>query len=380
MNVCPRCGNKDPIYFAYKKGEWYCRRCIAFNEDRVVYSFRENNNYELNLDYSLTNDQQLIANKLIKQFINNRNSLVHAVCGAGKTEIVYPLIEYVLSKGRRVGFAIPRKDVVIELFLRIKEAFPLNDVIALYGGNTKEKEGDIVILTMHQIYRYENYFDLLIADEIDAFPFKNNFVLENFFFKAVKGNYVMMSATPSKEVIKSFAKKDIFTLSKRFHEHEIPVPQIVLRKGKSQELYIVNKIRQFKKYRKPCLIFVPSIEETERIATFLSLFGIHIDSVHSQKETKTIIKNFKNGSYDALVTTSILERGITIKSLQVIIYNANNEIFTSEVLEQISGRVGRKKDDPYGEVIFLADSASKSMLETIKSIQKHNESLQNMPK
>ena len=45
------------------------------------------------------------------------------------------------------------------MFLRIKEAFPLNDVVALYGGNTKEKEGDIVILTMHQIYRYENYFD-----------------------------------------------------------------------------------------------------------------------------------------------------------------------------------------------------------------------------
>lgn len=378
MNRCPKCGNTNPIYFALRNGKWYCRKCIAFNEERVVYTLRENNESQLKLDYSLTKEQQMIANHLIKQYQNKRNSLVHAVCGAGKTEIVFPLIEYVLKNGGRVGFAIPRKDVVIELFLRIKEAFPNNHVIALYGGNNKKKVGDIIILTMHQIYRYEKYFDLLIADEIDAFPFKNNDVLESFFFKAVKGNYVMMSATPSKEVIKSFNKEDIFTLSKRFHGEKIPEPQIIIKKGKNQDLYLIRKIKNYIKNKKPCLIFVPSIEESNRIAYFLSFFNIKVESVNSKKESKKIIDIFKKGGYDVLVTTSILERGITIKSLQVIIYHADNKIFTSEVLEQISGRVGRKKDDPTGEVIFLGDNVTSYMIEAIKSIQKHNESLQNL--
>ncbi len=375
MDKCPKCGNTNPIYFALRNGEWYCRKCISFNDERVVYTFRESNKGELELEYSLTKEQEEIASKLIKQYQNKRNSLVHAVCGAGKTEIVFPLIEYILKNGGRVGFAIPRKDVVIELFLRIKQAFPNNNVIALYGGNTKQKVGDIIILTMHQIFRYENYFDLLIADEIDAFPFKNNDVLENFFFKSVKGNYVMMSATPSKEVIDSFKREDVFTLSKRFHGEKIPEPEIVIKKGKNQELFLIRKINYFIKNKKPCLVFVPSIEDSNRIAYFLSFFPINVESVNSKKESKEIINIFKKGGFDVLITTSILERGITIKSLQVIIYHADNKIFTSEVLEQISGRVGRKKDDPKGEVIFLAETITSSMLGAIESIQKHNGTL-----
>lgn len=375
MDKCPKCGNTNPIYFALRNGGWYCRKCISFNDERVVYTFRESNEGELELEYSLTKKQQEIASKLIKQYQNKRNSLVHAVCGAGKTEIVFPLIEYVLKNGGRVGFAIPRKDVVIELFLRIKQAFPNNNVIALYGGNTKQKVGDIIILTMHQIFRYKNYFDLLIADEIDAFPFKNNNVLENFFFKSVKGNYVMMSATPSKEVIDSFKGEDVFTLSKRFHGEKIPEPEMVIKKGKNQELFLIKKIMYFIKEQKPCLVFVPSIEDSDRIAYFLSFFPINVESVNSKKESKKIIDIFKKGGFDVLITTSILERGITIKSLQVIIYHADNKIFTSEVLEQISGRVGRKKDDPKGEVIFLAETITPSMLGAIESIQKHNETL-----
>ena len=102
---------------------------------------------------------------------------VFRVFGAGKTELVYKVIFYALSHKQTVAFAIPRRDVVIELFPRIKNAFPNSKVVTVYGGHTGSLTGDIVLLTTHQLYRYEKYFDLIIIDEIDAFPFKDNFVL-----------------------------------------------------------------------------------------------------------------------------------------------------------------------------------------------------------
>jgi competence protein ComFA len=42
-------------------------------------------------------------------------------------------------------------------------------------------------LTTHQIYRYVAYFDLLVIDEYDAFPFKGDPVLEAFAQRSLKG-------------------------------------------------------------------------------------------------------------------------------------------------------------------------------------------------
>ena len=97
----------------------------------------------------------------------------------------------------RVGFAIPRKDVVYELSIRFKNTFKKAKIVSLYGGNTEILEGDIICLTTHQLYRFNNYFDLLILDELDAFPYKDNDVLYNIFLRSIKGNYILMSATIS---------------------------------------------------------------------------------------------------------------------------------------------------------------------------------------
>ena len=127
------------------------------------------------------------------------DSLVYAVCGSGKTEICLQIIKYAINCGDKVAFALPRRDVAIELHNRLKEIFNFNKVICLYGGHTKDKEGDIIVLTTHQLYRYRQYFSLIILDEIDAFPFKDDPILHSMFYQALSGHYVMMSATPSKE-------------------------------------------------------------------------------------------------------------------------------------------------------------------------------------
>jgi len=305
-------------------------------------------------------------------FRRGLDTLVYAVCGSGKTEISFGIISYAMEKGLSVGFALPRRDVVIELYWRLKEAFPRNKVVAVYGEHSSQLEGDIIILTTHQLYRYPHYFDLLVMDEIDAFPFKGNDVLIALYRSSLRGHCVMMSATPSEEILSEYRKPghDILELRTRFHKHPIPVPDIVYRPNALQGLFVIRKLWQYQKANRPCFVFVPTIAKSQELFSFVSPFVKGGNFVNSQREGReTIIESFKKGQLHYLVTTSVLERGVTIRGLQVIVVGADQEkIYSSSTLIQIAGRAGRKSDAPDGEVHFVAEKATEAMQAAIREI------------
>lgn len=374
MAKCEICLAEDDKYFAFNNGKIYCRRCVTFKGEKAKINNSSNNEVILDLKYNLSKKQEEISSNVLKAFINHQNVLINAVCGSGKTELVYKTIEYCLKHKLQVGFAIPRKDVVIDLFPRLKDAFPHQKVISIYGGHTNNLSGDIIILTTHQLYRFENYFDLLILDEVDAFPFYNNQLLNTMFKKSVKGNYIMMSATSLDNIKEEIIKQNglIFTLNKRYHNHPLPVPTIKeFFIGKN--IYLIYKLNKFLKCNKPTLIFVPTIKICERLYMLLKVFFKNGECVHSQKKNREeIVEDFKKNKALFLVTTSILERGVTIKNLQVIVYNADNYLFDSKALIQMAGRVGRKIDAYDGEVVFLGGYNSTSMQEAKRKILQAN--------
>lgn len=378
---CPRCGNKDPKYIGYLNGKPYCRFCITMNGKSAKIQTRKSGAVVLKLDYQLSEEQEKISGKIVENYKNKIDTLVNAVCGAGKTELVYKVIANCLSEHKTVAFAVPRRDVVIELWHRIHEAFPSNYVVSVYGGHTERLEGDVVVLTTHQLYRYEKYFDLIILDEIDAFPFKNNKLLNEMFFRAIKGNIVMMSATPSRDVLEYFSQenRDILELNTRFHRHPLPVPKVIVRVGIFKFFTLISYLKKYKKEGKKVFVFAPTISMCERVFNIIKFFVKNGNFVHSRcKDRNEIINNFKQGKYDYLVTTAVLERGVTIKNLQVIIINADDNIYDSAALIQISGRVGRKYDAPEGEVIFLVNKTTNSIEKAITTIKSKNTNLQNM--
>ena len=376
---CPRCGNSDIKKLGYLNGKIYCRACLTFNGQEVK---QEKNIVNKKCDYSLTYElsesQKNISKKVLENYINGIDTLIHAVCGAGKTELVYEVISYVISRGGNVGFAIPRKDVVIELYERMKEVFKNNTICAVYGGNNNNLCGDIICLTCHQLYRYNHFFDLLIIDEIDAFPFQNNDVLNAFALRSMRGRLIVLSATPSESVISTFKSKNhsILTLNKRFHNHPLPIPKVLVRVFFLKYFTLVKLLLNFQRQNKQVFVFTPTIELCEEVFRFVSEFVKKGNRVHSKMEDREIIiKDFKNKKYDYLITTSVLERGVTVKDLQVIVFFADHKIYTSEMLIQISGRAGRKKDAPDGEVIFLVNKENEEIKNCIFKINKANNDL-----
>ena len=376
MFVCPRCGNKEEKYIGYKNGEAYCRKCIIFSGEEARDVPHPPKKAPLSLAYKLSEEQSELSRRIVENFVKGVDTLVYAVCGSGKTEISYGVLAYAISHGLRAGFALPRRDVVIELYWRMMKAFPNNKIVAVYGDHHRRLEGDIVILTTHQLYRYPDYFDLLVMDEIDAFPFKGNDVLIALYKKSLRGHCVLMSATPSKAILKEFHKKnhEVLELMTRFHKKPIPVPKVYLSIPLFQTLKIIKKLREYKKEGKPCFVFAPTIVLCESLFEKVSLAVKNGSYVHSERPDKeNVIDDFKKGKLDFLITTSVLERGVTIKNLQVLVFHADNKsIYDSSTLIQISGRVGRKMDSPNGEVVFFAQKQTEEMSDAIRKIEHYN--------
>ena len=378
---CPVCGNEDQHAIGILDGKKYCRMCISFRgeeaENKTLYS----RDAPINLSYELSNEQKELSERLIDNYRKEIDSLVFAVCGSGKTEICLGVIEYAIQKGYKVGFAVPRRNVCYELKCRLQKIFTKNSVIAVFGGSHRVLTGDIICLTTHQLFRYKNYFDLLIMDEIDAFPFKGNKVLKQLFFNSVKGHYILLTATPSKELISQFEKqgKDIMRLAIRFHRHPLPVPKVIIGSGIKLYYILIKTIKRFLRENKQVFLFVPTIDESKKMSLFLKPIirgGTYVNS--KRKNNDLIIDDFRNGKYRYLVTTAVLERGVTIKDLQVIIFHADSSIYDTASLIQIAGRAGRRKEAPEGEVIFFAKRNTKYIQGAIDEINANNKILQDM--
>ena len=378
---CPTCGNTDSASIGMLNGKPYCRKCIVFKGEKVHSISLYPKEAHIHLGYSLSIEQSDLSNRLIENYKNGIDSLVNAVCGSGKTEICLGLIQHCISAGLKVGFAVPRRSVCYELFARFKNIFQDNKVVAVFGGHHRELIGDIVCLTTHQLFRYNKYFDLLIMDEIDAFPFKGDDVLQKMFENSISGHYVLLSATPSKQLIEEFSKpgKEVLSLFARFHHHKLPVPAI--KEGNYLKIYyiLIKEVHKFLKNNKQIFIFVPTIDDSIKIARFLNIFfhaGTYINSKSIDRED--LIEDFREKKMMYLVSTAVLERGITVKDLQVIVFKADHPIYDDASLIQIAGRAGRKKDAPEGEVVFIAERKTKYMERAISEINAANEKLQNM--
>lgn len=371
---CPICGNTDERFIGYRNGSPYCRKCIGFSGFHVHDSGIRSKFVSLSLSYMLSKEQERISQEVLENIKNHKNVLIYAVTGAGKTELVYKTMEYVIQHGGNVGFAIPRRDVVIDLTPRIKDAFKDANVIAVYGGNSKRLEGDIIVLTTHQLYRYEKFFDLLIVDEIDAFPFKDNDLLNTFLKKSIKGNFIYLSATPTEKDKKDIIKNNgvVLELFKRYHNHPLPVPKYI--KPEISAYFTCAKLlKNFVNSHKQVFLFVPTINIGISLFRFLKYQIKGGVLVHSEEPKRDeYIKQFKEKKLNYLVTTSILERGVTVENLQVIVFNADHKLYTKETLIQIAGRVGRKTTAPEGEVIFIGEYQSENIKECIREISAIN--------
>lgn len=362
---CSRCQNEDVQYFFENNGRIYCRKCIAFSTKTVnLKPVKNEKKIYYHLNYSLNLEQERTSRLLIERYQNHQNTVLKAVTGAGKTEMIYGVIEYALNLGHHVCLTMPRKELVIELAKRIQKQFFNIQPILVYGGHTECLEGQFIICTTHQLYRYPRMFDLLILDEYDAFPYRDNEVLENILMNSIKGNYVIMSAT--------IESGDVQVLQ-RFHHQPLPIPTCKVMGNFMMLCHLVYQLKKYQKDKKPVFLFVPRIEMTRQVQKFLKFFSIKSHCATSKEQNiHQSLEMIKSHEIDVIVCTTVLERGMTVENVQVIILHGEHPLFDKEILIQIAGRTGRKVPYTNGDIIIYTNRQTKAIKECIKDLQQSN--------
>ncbi|MEI3613839.1 DEAD/DEAH box helicase [Pseudogracilibacillus sp. SO30301A] len=337
----------------------------------------------------MTKAQENAAEKIVDAISEGKELLIWAVTGAGKTEMLFPGITKALEQGKRVCIATPRADVVRELLPRLQQAFSSVQIQGLFSGS-RDNDGtaQLIISTTHQLYRYRRAFDVLIIDEIDAFPYHHDASLQFAADRAKKENaaLIYLTATPrdrQQDLIASQKLNHVF-VPIRFHGHSLPIPTMIHCTSGTKTLppqflsWIKNRIKR----ERQLLVFVPTIKLAndlkKSIAKLLfaeNLIFRHseIEHVHAEdKNREEKILNFRNKKIYTLITTTILERGVTFPSVDVAVLYAGHQVFDEAALVQISGRAGRSPQDPTGEVIFFHDGQTNAMVRAVKAIKQMN--------
>ncbi|ENH98387.1 ComF operon protein 1 [Gracilibacillus halophilus YIM-C55.5] len=398
---CNRCGNQNPARFGHipcsrcDSTHVYCRNCLQTGRVLACESLYEWTGPVSDWPYQenpcawegqLTTHQQSAADKMQQVIDQKLKPLIcWAVCGAGKTEMLFPAIELAIKKQKRICIATPRADVVRELYPRIKSAFPNTTIEALYADTAYRTDiGQIVISTTHQLIRYNQAFDVMIVDEIDAFPFHHDKTLTFLANRAAKQEaaHIYLTATPRAKQKRDIRRKliDVVFVPRRFHGHPLIVPEekliIKLRQTLNDEKlppFLIHYL-QHRSNKRQLLVFVPTINRLATVAKAIEPFAQHLETVHADDTArKEKIDAFRNQSLDVLITTTILERGVTFPSIDVIILEADHDVFDEAAIVQIAGRAGRSPNDPEGDVILCHQGKTKAIVQAIKQIKTMNQ-------
>lgn len=389
--TCNRCSEKITTDWQLPDGTRYCRSCILLGrlteDDHLYYfppkTFPKRN--ALQWKGKLTSYQKEISGSLVQSLEDRRDSLVHAVTGAGKTEMIYEVVARVIDEGGQVCLASPRIDVCIELYKRLSKDFSC-DIDLLHGDSEPYSGSPLIIATTHQLLKFYHSFDLILVDEVDAFPYVDNKILYHAVRTAKKadGLTIYMTATSTEELDKQ-VKKGILkkrTLSRRFHGNPLIEPRNIWLTGLEKKVDSGKIPLKLKRYLDrqfqtgyPLLIFVPDIAFGKKIKKVLcqQYPKVSIGFVSSNSPDRLEeVEMFRHGDLRVLISTTILERGVTFPKVDVFVLLAHHKLFTSSSLIQIGGRVGRSLERPTGDLLFFHEGLTRAIKKTKKEIRQMN--------
>ena len=388
---CQRCNSSILEEWHLPIGAYYCRECLLMKRvrsDQALYYFPQEDFPKqdvLKWRGQLTPFQEKVSEGLIQAVEKKESILVHAVTGAGKTEMIYQVVAKVIDDGGVVCLASPRIDVCLELYKRLQNDFAC-DIALLHGESDPYFRTPLVVATTHQLLKFHHAFDLLIVDEVDAFPYVDNSVLYYAVNQCVKeeGVKIFLTATSTDELDKMVRTGELKRLSlpRRFHGNPLIIPKPVwlsdfnrcLEKNKLSA-NLKTYIEKQRRTSYPLLIFASEIKKGEKLKEILQeqFPNENIGFVSSVTEDRLEqVQDFRDGELTILISTTILERGVTFPCVDVFVVEANHRLFTKSSLIQIGGRVGRSMDRPTGELLFFHDGLNASIKKAIKEIKQMN--------
>ncbi|MDR3599931.1 MAG: DEAD/DEAH box helicase family protein [Desulfosporosinus sp.] len=390
---CQRCGERDVEEWPSLYGmAATCQSCGSIGSStslevlfRDQCSLLDGPSEVLFRPHWVLTEAQRLASEQVLEFIQDASAataLLWAACGAGKTEVCFPSAAWALERGKSVLFAAPRQDVINDVVPRLERDFPDYPLQVLTGTSpVKFRSGGMVLATTHQVLRFWRAFDVVFMDEMDAFPYHGSRALEWGLKHALRpnGKILYLTATPSPTGLKAVHQGEmrLIRLPARHHRTSLPVPiwEKIRHSPEPNEEGVWAAQIETLRGQGPVLLFVPKISW---IAPWIKCLqrrfpDWRIDGSYSSDPGRAPkLERLRQSEFDLFVSTTILERGITLARIQVVVLAADHAVFDERALVQMAGRVGRTQESPEGKVVFMSQRMTSAMKTAIQWIEEQN--------
>jgi ATP-dependent DNA helicase RecG len=316
------------------------------------------------IPFCLTSDQKKTINEIVIDMKKPKqmNRLIQGDVGSGKTIVSFYAMVVAVLNGFQATMIAPTEILAEQHYDNFKKLFKDNFKVELLKGSSTKKEKlkikeDIekgrcsVLIGTHAILEEDVSFKnlgLVVIDEQHRFGVMQRLKLIN------KGNpdVLILTATPIPRTLTMTVYGDLdVSIIKEKPKGRLDIVTRVVEERNKKKVYEYVK-KEIKNGRQAYFVY-PLVEESdaldlkdvkkEALSLSKEFKGKVVEIIHGKMrgtEKEDVMKRFKNGKIDILVSTTVIEVGVDVPNVSVMVIE-HPERFGLSALHQLRGRIGR---------------------------------------
>ena len=330
------------------------------------------------LPFALTTAQRRVAGEIAADMQKPvpMNRLLQGDVGSGKTAIAIYSLCVAAANGRQGALLAPTEILAEQHYLNLQEIF--GSSVVLLRGNMKKSQRDaaleriadgtaLCVVGTHALLSGDvRFFDLgcIVTDEQHRFGVRQRAAILE---KGTRADMLVMSATPIPRTLALILYGDLdISVIDELPPGRKPVKTSVIPASKRDDMY--RYIAKQAAEGIQSYVVCPTIEENEtsEIPSVDALYSelkkrlpeTRLAKLHGRmKETEkeSVMRAFRAGEVDVLVTTTVIEVGVHVPNACVMVIEGAERFGLSQ-LHQLRGRVGRSAKQAYCFLLYGTQS------------------------
>lgn len=347
------------------------------------------------LPFELTSGQKQAVNEILQDMNSDApmQRLLQGDVGSGKTVVATIMLLAAVENGYQGALMAPTEILAQQHYNNLVQWLtPLGLSVGLFLGShgkkvrqkfeTDLKNGQMnIAVGTHALIQENvdfNNLGAIVVDEQHRFGVKQRNILKR---KSQNPQMLTMTATPIPRTLALTVHGDLdLTVINELPKGRKPIKTILT--GSHRQVW--DLIKQEVESGRQAYIVYPLIDESETLSAKAATIEAEklqqeifpqfkIGLLHGKlknDEKEEVMKDFKDGKYDILVSTTVVEVGVDVPKATVMVIE-NAERFGLSQLHQLRGRVGRSSLQSY--CVLITSSRSQETRERLGIMTETND-------
>lgn len=347
------------------------------------------------LPFELTSGQKQAVNEILNDMDSDKpmQRLLQGDVGSGKTVVATIMLLAAIENGYQGAFMAPTEILAQQHYNNLVQWLtPMGLSVGLFLGSQgkrvrKKFETDLkngqthIAVGTHALIQENvefNNLGAIVVDEQHRFGVKQRNILKK---KSQNPQILTMTATPIPRTLALTVHGDLdLTVINELPKGRKPIKTALT----SSHKQVWDLIKKEVEAGRQAYIVYPLIDESETLSAKAATIEAEklqqevfpqfkIGLLHGKlknDEKDEVMKKFKDGEYDILVSTTVVEVGVDVPNATVMVIE-NAERFGLSQLHQLRGRVGRNSLQSY--CVLITSSRSQETRERLSIMTETND-------